>query len=82
MRGPMSDKEVLVRLANKAGWEVVAQNGSIIIERGPERIEVEWGTAGIPRKIKRTKPDGSTEVVSQSYIRMVDLFDWVNQEPQ
>lgn len=76
----MSDKEVLLRLANDAQWDVVAQNGSIIIERGPERIEVEWGPAGIPRTIRRTHPDGKTEVISQSYIRMVDLFDWVRAD--
>lgn len=77
----MSDKEVILRLANQSGWDVVAQNGSIIIERGPERLEIEWGSAGIPRTIRRTKPDGSTEVISQSYWRMTDLLGWIKAEP-
>lgn len=66
-----------MRNAAKAGWEVVAEKGTTIISRGDERIEIEIGSAGIPRKVTRTHLDGSVETMSQNYIRMTDVLSWL-----
>lgn len=69
---------MLLELARKSNWEVVAEKGSVVIERGPEIIEIEIGSGGIPRTVRRTHPDGSREVIRQNYIRMIDVLDWIN----
>lgn len=73
----MSEREMLARMAVAAGWEVVAQNGELIIERGPERIEIEYSTSGIPRKVKRISADGLSTVLTQNYIRMIEVMEWI-----
>jgi hypothetical protein len=71
------DQAWFLRSAASHGWDVLAQQGNIIIARGDEQVEIEIGSAGIPRRIKRTSPDGTVSTTSQSYIRMTDVLRWL-----
>ncbi len=73
----MTEREAIARVARTAGWEVLAENGSLVIERDGQTIEIEYGSGGIPRTVRRTTPDGSRQVISQNYIKMSDVLGWI-----
>lgn len=77
----MRDRAWFLEAARNAGWEVVAENGADLIERGAEVIEIEYGSGGIPRTIRRTDPAGKRHVIGQNYIRMAEVLGWLVAPP-
>lgn len=75
-----------VQAASDAGWGTPAEPtyapGSVIsVTRGADTIEVEIGSGGIPRRVRRINPViGRDEVIGQNYIRMDQLFKWLEEE--
>lgn len=77
----MTDRDKLhfIKAAKDAGWEVQATGDSTIIERDGQTVEIEYGSGGLPRKVKRIR-DGKSEILSFNYIRMIEVFGWVNEK--
>lgn len=78
MPDQMGDRMWLMNAAKAADWEIVASQNIATMTRGPEIIEIEYGSGGIPRSIHYTNVDGEKIVIPQGFIRMVDVLDWLN----
>lgn len=75
-----------VKVASEHGWTTPNSPeytpGSVIsMSRGAALIEIEIGSGGIPRKVRRFNPlTGKDEVISQNYIRLAEVMKWLQEE--
>lgn len=77
-----------VAAASEHGWTTPDAPeytpGSVIsMSRGAELIEIEIGSGGIPRKVRRFNPiTGRDESLSQNYINLTEVMSWLKAEPK
>jgi hypothetical protein len=75
------DQARWLNLAKQEGWEIQATGAATLMERDGQTIEIEYGSAGIPRRIRRVR-DGKTQILTQNYIRMAEVLGWITEKPE
>ena len=75
-----------VKVASDNGWTTpdhpeYTPGSVIVMSRGAELIEVEIGSGGIPRRVRRFNPiTGRDESLRQNYINMKQLLGWLKAD--
>lgn len=84
--------EWFTKAAEEFGWEILSPpqvhepqglvpGSHVVVGRGPEIIDMEISSGGIPHKIDRTLPDGTTQTIPFLQIRMSDVLGWMDTPP-